>query len=86
MKEKSGRAKCRQNKCRRRSGSDPPAVFGGKKIRIVLEGLRGEENISELCRRRATIGCRQFRAPDKNSAYASLSVANRSSQTVDPPS
>ena len=23
-----------------------------EKIRIVLEGLRGEENISELCRRR----------------------------------
>ena len=25
-----------------------------EKIRIVLEGLRGEENISELCRRRAS--------------------------------
>src|SRR5271156_3012728 len=29
------------------SASDPPALFGGR----VLEGLRGEENISELCRR-----------------------------------
>src|SRR5436190_14574950 len=25
-----------------------------EKIRIVLEGLRGEENISELCRRKAS--------------------------------
>jgi len=24
-----------------------------EKIRIVLEGLRGEENISELCRRKS---------------------------------
>jgi transposase len=33
------------------SASDTPAVFGGREDRIVLEGLRGEENISELCRR-----------------------------------
>ena len=26
-----------------------------EKIRIVLEGMRGEENISELCRRRYSI-------------------------------
>ncbi|MGY3134077.1 hypothetical protein ACVWZM_004759 [Bradyrhizobium sp. USDA 4501] len=33
------------------SAPDPPAVFAEEKIRIVLEGLRSEENISELCRR-----------------------------------
>ena len=31
--------------------SDTQAVFGGGKIRIVLEGLRGEDSIAELCRR-----------------------------------
>ena len=30
---------------------DTQAVFGGGKIRIVLEGLRGEDSIAELCRR-----------------------------------
>ena len=27
------------------------AILGGRKIRIVLDGLRGEATISELCRR-----------------------------------
>ena len=29
---------------------DPQAVFGQEKIRIVLDGLRGESSIAELCR------------------------------------
>ena len=31
--------------------SNPPAVFRRREIRIVLEGVRGEESIAELCRR-----------------------------------
>jgi transposase len=31
-----------------------------EKIRIVLEGLRGEENISELCRRREGIAASMY--------------------------
>jgi transposase len=30
---------------------DAQAVFSEEKIRIVLEGLRGEDSIAELCRR-----------------------------------
>ena len=30
---------------------DAPALFVGREIRIVLEGLRGEESIATLCRR-----------------------------------
>ena len=33
------------------SAPDPPQYSAEEKIRIVLEGPRGEENISELCRR-----------------------------------
>ena len=28
-----------------------PEVFGGAQIRIVLEGLRGDDSIAELCRK-----------------------------------
>jgi len=31
--------------------ADSPAYSAEENIRIVLEGLRGEENISKLCRR-----------------------------------
>ncbi len=31
------------------SPGDAQAILGGRKIRIVLDGLRGEETIAELC-------------------------------------
>ncbi len=35
----------------RHPAGDTPAILGRREIRIVLEGLRGEESIAELCRR-----------------------------------
>jgi transposase len=50
--EAAGKEPFNGNKrCREDSAGDPEEVYGGEKIRIVLEGLRGEIAISELCRR-----------------------------------
>jgi transposase len=51
MKQKPALDKHRQYKFRRTSASHTPAVLTKEKICIVLERLRGEENIPELCRR-----------------------------------
>ena len=37
-----------------------------EKIRIVLEGLRGEDSITELCRREARLGRCQFDLRDSS--------------------
>ena len=37
------------------SPRDAAAFFSGDKIRIVLEGLRGEDSIAELCRREGIV-------------------------------
>ena len=59
MKLKSGPEKApAEQVLKGHSTSDPPAILGTKrKIRIVLEGLRGEESISELCRREGIAAC-----------------------------
>ena len=46
-----------------------------EKIRIVLEGLRGEESISELCRREGIAALKIFvRHPEKT--FATISARN----------
>src|SRR5919199_4877744 len=52
MKQKSGPAKPPAEAVVRDIGGAPRRHFSAEdKIRIVLEGLRGEESIAELCRR-----------------------------------
>lgn len=50
MKQKSGPGKAGRISTEGHPAPDASA-YSAEKIRIVLEGLRGEENISELCRR-----------------------------------
>src|SRR3979409_1841820 len=52
MKQKSGPEKAQAGHGLQRIRHKPRRQYSAEeKIRIVLEGLRGEENISELCRR-----------------------------------
>src|SRR6188472_4495016 len=52
MKQKSGPGKAPAEQVLKDIRRQTRRQYSGKeKIRIVLEGLRGEENISELCRR-----------------------------------
>lgn len=72
MKQKSGPGKAPAEQVRRTSGVR--RVAAEEKIRIVLEGLRGEENISELCRREgiasrpASVGWRARRRAQRRPA------------------
>ena len=52
MKQKSGTGQsASRTSAEGHPAPDPRQYSAEEKIRIVLEGLRGEENISELCRR-----------------------------------
>ncbi|WP_271619172.1 hypothetical protein [Bradyrhizobium sp. CCBAU 51745] len=53
MKQKSGSVS--RPSAKGHSAADPPAVFGEEVICIVLEGLRGEDSISELCAEKALL-------------------------------
>ena len=52
MRQKSGQKKELAEKVIRAISRDPRKQYSAEeKIRIVLAGLRGEDNIAELCRR-----------------------------------
>ena len=51
MKQKSGPGKAPAEQVLKDIRRQTRRQYSAEKIRIVLEGLRGEENISELCRR-----------------------------------
>ena len=51
MKQKSGPGKAPAELVLKDNRRQTRRQYSAEKIRIVLEGLRGEENISELCRR-----------------------------------
>ena len=53
QKKRSSEAAVREIRRRTRRKFSPE-----EKIRIVLEGLRGEQSVSELCRRRREVGDR----------------------------
>jgi transposase len=58
MKQKSGPSKAPAEQVLKDIRRQTRRHFSAEeKIRIVLEGLRGEENISELCRRRILMAC-----------------------------
>ena len=56
MRQKSGPAKATGGTGREGHPSGDASAFSGRReIRIVLEGLRGEESIAELCRREGIV-------------------------------
>jgi hypothetical protein len=77
MKQKSGPGKAPAEQVLKDIRRQTRRHFSAEeKIRIVLEGLRGEENISELCRREgiaASIAWQETRPVPRLSARSTLS-------------